>query len=1094
MIGRSVTFTKVALEGVGPYRDRVEFQFTPGMNNVVAANESGKSSLVRGLMAVIFGLSAKMNTLKNWDDPRKFEGEVEFWAGEEQYRIERKLNTGHVTVSRLARGKWQSVISGTHKPSGKRNETYEEFLAQHFGLSAQDLYAATFCVTQPMPDQDTLGANVQELLSGGGVDFKRVLSSLSEELKSITKYTRDRGVTDSNMLKNRALEELREKIKELEDRIDQGRNTVNSLHEVRAQLKQLDAEIGKTQEELGRKKKTLDALSDWRRLRQESIRANQDLEKLDGAVKEAEELKKHIDASLEELKRVYPEFLDAPEDVDEQLHALIAIRAKRDEAEKYLAELKDAIEKARIEEEALKEELAAYPRWEELGGDPVGRVRVLRRDADALTREWESLQNTIERIRECESCLQGKYAMFQQAGKEELEDLRVYSRRLHALSAGVEETVRERKRAEEKVQSYRKALDEICDRYKDLESTGPGAREAAEQKLALLERVQVLEKDAGSLRKEIAPRRGLQLAAAALLAMGAGALAWMLAGPQRLFVLSACALIGALAGYVVAGRVKSRLDSAKRQQLLGLEQDLAACLAQMSALDRELGCYAKAGAAALGALIERLRQRGEDLAKAEDLKKDLPSDEELKSLLERERDAREAYDAFDSRVRKFKDAYGDVESALMTWQGLVSRKEELSNAALRMSRASFGCEPHLAASVGTSDSGLSDTWREMFRCLNIIAPDDALCRMGPAVDFLRGRTPGWWEALERRAAAYAGITERLRELKAAAAANVRLETEYAGRIKRLKDDDARAAAGLEQILKAADGDAGKARMRWESYRALLLEIQRKQERLGGVFEQNSAISMEDLKQRRKHAEVLAGICMKEWRDHIQNHPGLPEISEAGDIEKVSSRVSALQDDVERLQVRLNGLKEKESQLLKDESRLQGLDPINIAQAEGELHELREREQELELLADALTEAYKELDGAVADYQHSYRQHLQDLATQYYRQITGVDDRIVLITKDFEVKVEEAGQPCEISQLSKGAEDQLYIALRFAVADLLVDNVRLPFIFDDSFASTDKGRLDNIRAILEQESKRRQFIILSHNEMFLNWGNPVSIPR
>ncbi len=1093
-MGNSVMFTRVALEGVGPYRDRVEFCFTPGMNNLVAVNESGKSSLVRGLMAVIFGLSARMNTLKNWDDPRKFEGEVEFCTGGEQYRIERKFSTGHVTVSRLSRGKWENVLSGTHKPSGKRNETYEEFLAQHFGVSAQDLYTATFCVTQPMPEQDTLGASVQELLSGGGVDFNKALSFLSEELKTITKYTRDRGVTESNMVKDRALEEIQDRIRELEDKINQGRNTVNSLHEVRAQLKQLDAEIGRTQEELGRKKKTLDALSDWRRLRQESNRANQDLEKLDGAVKEAEELKKHIDAFLEELRRVYPEFLDVPEDVGEQLHALVAIRLKRDEANKYLAELKDAIEKARIEEEALKEELAAYPGWEELGGDPVGRVEMLRRDSDALMREWDSLQNTIERMRECETGLQDEYAIFQQADKEELEDLRVYSRRLHALSAGVEEAVRERKRAEEKVEIYRKVLDEICDRYMDLESTGPGACEAAEQKLVMLEKVQALEKDAGSLRKEIAPRRGLQLAAAALLAIGTGALAWKLAGPERLFMLFACALVGALAGYMIAGQVKSRLDARKRQELLALEQDLAACLAHVSVLDGELGCYAKAGAATLGALIERLRQRREDLAKAEDLKRDLPSDEEMKRLLERERAAREAFDAFTGRMRKFSDAFEDVESALMEWQGLVNRKEELLNTALRISRASFGCEPDLAASIRTSDSGLSDTWLEMFRCLNIIAPDDALCCVGSAVNFLRGRTQDWWEALKRRAAAYAGIMERLRELKAAAATNVLHETEYTERIKKLEDDDARTAAGLAQILEAADGDAGKARMRWESYRALLLEIQRKKERLDGVLEQNSAISMEDLKQRRKQAEVLAGITMKEWRDHIQNHPGLPEIPEAGDVEKVSSRVSALQDDVERLQVRLNGLKEKESQLLKDESRLQGQDPINIAQAEEELHELQQRKQELELLADALTEAYKELDGAIADYQHSYRQHLQDLATQYYRQITGVDDRIVLITKDFDVKVEEAGQPCEISQLSKGAEDQLYIALRFAVADLLVDNVRLPFIFDDSFASTDKRRLDNIRAILEDESKRRQFIILSHNDLILSWGKPVSITR
>ena len=77
-------------------------------------------------------------------------------------------------------------------------------------------------------------------------------------------------------------------------------------------------------------------------------------------------------------------------------------------------------------------------------------------------------------------------------------------------------------------------------------------------------------------------------------------------------------------------------------------------------------------------------------------------------------------------------------------------------------------------------------------------------------------------------------------------------------------------------------------------------------------------------------------------------------------------------------------------------------------------------------------------------------------------------------------------------LSKGGRDQLYLALRFAVADLLAEEVKLPLIFDDSFTSTDANRKDNIRRILQQQAIERQFIIMAHEDAYSNWGQPVEI--
>ncbi|MEW6229468.1 MAG: AAA family ATPase, partial [Bacillota bacterium] len=97
---KEVRFKKLALSGFGPYRDRVEVELSDGINTYIARNERGKSSLVMGLIAMIFGLPGKTNPIdfgharfRNWDGPQRFEGELLFEADGALYRLRRNFDT-----------------------------------------------------------------------------------------------------------------------------------------------------------------------------------------------------------------------------------------------------------------------------------------------------------------------------------------------------------------------------------------------------------------------------------------------------------------------------------------------------------------------------------------------------------------------------------------------------------------------------------------------------------------------------------------------------------------------------------------------------------------------------------------------------------------------------------------------------------------------------------------------------------------------------------------------------------------------------------------------------------------------------------------
>jgi chromosome segregation protein len=77
------------------------------------------------------------------------------------------------------------------------------------------------------------------------------------------------------------------------------------------------------------------------------------------------------------------------------------------------------------------------------------------------------------------------------------------------------------------------------------------------------------------------------------------------------------------------------------------------------------------------------------------------------------------------------------------------------------------------------------------------------------------------------------------------------------------------------------------------------------------------------------------------------------------------------------------------------------------------------------------------------------------------------------------------------QLSQGTRDQLLLALRLAVLDLLAQEVPLPLVLDDPFAHWDERRLARAREMLRALARERQVVLLSHRREFAAWGEPVT---
>ncbi|MDF1521986.1 MAG: hypothetical protein P1P87_04095, partial [Trueperaceae bacterium] len=119
--------------------------------------------------------------------------------------------------------------------------------------------------------------------------------------------------------------------------------------------------------------------------------------------------------------------------------------------------------------------------------------------------------------------------------------------------------------------------------------------------------------------------------------------------------------------------------------------------------------------------------------------------------------------------------------------------------------------------------------------------------------------------------------------------------------------------------------------------------------------------------------------------------------------------------------------------------------------------------------------------------------LEHAATTAFARFSGVAGRRVVLDDAFAARVLAAsGDDAVPAQLSQGARDQLAVALRLAVADLLAADVALPLVFDDPFLNWDEDRSARLADALREFARERQVLVLTHRGALAGWGAAVEV--
>ena len=176
--------------------------------------------------------------------------------------------------------------------------------------------------------------------------------------------------------------------------------------------------------------------------------------------------------------------------------------------------------------------------------------------------------------------------------------------------------------------------------------------------------------------------------------------------------------------------------------------------------------------------------------------------------------------------------------------------------------------------------------------------------------------------------------------------------------------------------------------------------------------------------------------------------------------------------------------EKKEQLLREETaRLRGrLDTLGDPLVwKTRLRELEAEHERVEFELEALTAALDELALADEEMRSEFSPALAKSAASVLSRLTGGAYTELTLDRELNAFVRCAGEPVlhESAFLSRGTADQLYLALRLALCDMLLGGEDpCPIVLDDALINFDDARMGHALDYLAEIAQHRQILLFS----------------
>ncbi|WP_339228847.1 AAA family ATPase [Oceanobacillus sp. FSL K6-2867] len=279
------------------------------------------------------------------------------------------------------------------------------------------------------------------------------------------------------------------------------------------------------------------------------------------------------------------------------------------------------------------------------------------------------------------------------------------------------------------------------------------------------------------------------------------------------------------------------------------------------------------------------------------------------------------------------------------------------------------------------------------------------------------------------------------------------------------------------------------------YKQLLTEIKEKQDEL----QQNMQTYKTEIEHLFKLAEVDAEELFYEKarlreektvleRELVKTTTQLKNLLSSEDIQKLEkTMVTEAELEMNRQQTE-SSIQSLESKLEKIRENLADTKAELVAMESSDsysasLHQFEMETEHFNQLAKewAVLKTAKEiLSETKRNYRATYLSKVIEVTAQYFKDITdGKYPHVYPPTDSSPFQVESFDNiRYTVNELSQGTVDQLYVALRLAISEIMSEKHGLPFVIDDAFVHFDAVRVQKMITILQQAAAKQQVILFT----------------
>ncbi len=311
--------------------------------------------------------------------------------------------------------------------------------------------------------------------------------------------------------------------------------------------------------------------------------------------------------------------------------------------------------------------------------------------------------------------------------------------------------------------------------------------------------------------------------------------------------------------------------------------------------------------------------------------------------------------------------------------------------------------------------------------------------------------------------------------------------ELEGSVKERMGQISRRNRAIEALIAQSNGVLGRGNPdeileRYRKYRRLLEE---RRERISGMKILGDGGEINATYEKAGEENLRCNGLMEIV---LEDAPFLSAMAEdkmaiAGNMEELKRRIEYLAEEIEVTREVLTDAKINLAQASSDSDYdLPALEE-SVASDDRQVKKLEDERDALRIVIDTLDECVTEFqEGDLTKLSEEVSGLFRSITSNRYTRVTLSPNMEPMLTKYDNTHI----QPDDLSQ---GTQDQLYFAMRVAIARHLSKQVSLPFFLDDPFVNFDEERLDVTKEMLDGLTDH-QIVLVTCDRNYESWTDKV----